>query len=353
MSAQNRNMSTYLITGGAGFLGSHLAHRLLKDGHGVILLDIAPLEDRDLIGHVEFHQGDVRNPTLLENLAQKASVIIHCAASLPLASKKEILSTNIDGTRSALEAGLKARIKRFINISSTAVYGISEKHPNEESDPLIEEGAYGRSKIIAENLCEHYKSKGLVVTTLRPKTFIGIGRLGIFAILFEWVRSGKRIPVIGNGKNRYQLLSVDDLVDFIVLASEAGPDVANDTYNIGALEFDTVQEDFEKLFTVAKTGARLRKVPAPFAKFFLRIFEVMGLSPLYKWVYGTADKDSYVSIEKACRAFNWQPKKSNARALIETYEWYCAHWKEYKDRQGITSRAPWKEGILKVVKWLS
>ena len=346
-------MKTFLITGGAGFLGNHLAHRLLKDGYRVLILDIAPLADTELLGKVEFHQGDVRDFPLMERLTQMADVVIHCAASLPLASNKEILSTNIEGTRIALETAHAAQVKRFINISSTAVYGVSEKHPNLESDPLVEAGAYGKSKIEGEKLCEDYRKKGLIVTIVRPKTFIGIGRLGIFAILFEWIKDGKRIPVIGNGSNRYQLLSVDDLVDFIVLASQADPEVANNTYNVGAQEFDTVQEDFEKLFAVAKTGARLRKTSAPLVKFFLRIFEVMGLSPLYKWVYGTADKDSYVSIEKARHAFDWHPKKSNAEALIETYTWYLTHWQEYEHRQGITSHEPWKQGVLKAVKWLS
>src|SRR3989344_7441277 len=138
-------MKTFLITGGAGFLGNHLAHRLLKDGYRVLILDIAPLADTELLGKVEFHQGDVRDFPLMERLTQMADVVIHCAASLPLASNKEILSTNIEGTRIALETAHAAQVKRFINISSTAVYGVSEKHPNLESDPLVEAGAYGKS----------------------------------------------------------------------------------------------------------------------------------------------------------------------------------------------------------------
>lgn len=345
-------MSRILVTGGAGFLGSHLAHRFLADGHHVIILDIAPLEDVDLIGRVEFYQGDVRNALLVGRLAANVDAIVHCAAALPLWPEREIYSTNIGGTRTVMQAALDAGV-RAVHISSTAVYGVPEKHPLYEDDPLVGVGAYGESKIAAEAAVEELRSRGLVATVLRPKTFIGVGRLGVFQILFEWVKDGKRIPIIGNGQNRYQLFAVEDLVQAIVQALAAPDDVANQTYNVGAKEFGTVNEDFDKLFAVAGTGSRLRKTPPRFVKFWLWVFEQLNLSPLYRWIYGTADKDSFVSIEKAERLLDWHPAKSNADALIETYQWYLQHWQEYAHRQGITHRVAWKQGVLKVVKWLS
>lgn len=345
-------MSRILVTGGAGFLGSHLAHRFIADGHHVTILDIAPLEDVDLVGRVEFYQGDVRNALLVGRLAANVDAIVHCAAALPLWPEREIYSTNIEGTRTVMQAALDAG-RRAVHISSTAVYGVPEKHPLYEDDPLVGVGAYGESKIAAEAVIEELRARGLVATVLRPKTFIGVGRLGVFQILFEWVKDGKRIPIIGNGKNRYQLFAVEDLVQAIVQSLAAPDDVANQTYNVGAKEFGTVNEDFEKLFAVAGTGSRLRRTPPRFVKFWLWVFEQLNLSPLYRWIYGTADKDSFVSIEKAERLLDWHPTKSNADALIETYRWYLQHWQEYAHRQGITHRVAWKQGVLKVVKWLS
>lgn len=344
---------TYIVTGGSGFLGTHLCHALLRGGNHVVVVDINPLSDVDLIGRVEFYQGDVRNALLMSRLAARADVIIHCAAALPLSRNKEIYSTNIEGTRTVLEAAYGNGKKHVIHVSSTAVYGVPEKHPLYETDPLVGVGAYGESKIAAERICEDYRKRGLMVTVVRPKTFIGVGRLGVFQILFEWVKDGKRIPVIGNGKNRYQLFAVSDLVDFIIKAAESDHKIANDTFNVGAKVFGTVDDDFGQLFAHAKTGARLRRTPPRFVKFWLWIFEHMGLSPLYKWIYGTADKDSFVSIEKAEKVMGWSPKMSNAQAMIETYDWYVNHWKEYQHRQGITHTVPWKQGVLKVVKWLS
>lgn len=87
----------------------------------------------------------------------------------------------------------------------------------DEAAEVIGVGAYGKSKIEAKKLCVEYREKGLSVTVLRPKTFVGPHRLGVFEILFDWIKDGKKIPVIGSGNNRYQLLDVDDLVEAIYL----------------------------------------------------------------------------------------------------------------------------------------
>src|SRR5262249_47514409 len=151
---------------------------------------------------------------------------------------------------------------------------------------------------------------------------VGTGRLGVFQILFDWVQAGKRIPVIGSGKNRYQLLEVEDLCQAIILAATAPAERANDTFNVGAKRFGTVREDLGALCQAAGSAPRVLPTPAPLVKAVLQLLERLRLSPLYKWVYGTADKDSFVSTEKIERALGWQPKYSNAEALIRAYRWY-------------------------------
>lgn len=344
---------TYLITGGAGFLGSHLAQKLLAEDARVTIIDTAPLQDLDLIDKVIFYKGDVRDKNLLSSLIKEVDCIIHCAAALPLWSRKDIWSTNVEGTKNVLDAVYNFGKKRMIFISSTAVYGIPDRHPVYENGPLQGVDIYGKSKVEAEKICNSYREKGLIITTIRPKTFIGVGRMGVFQILFDWIKDGKKIPVIGDGKNKYQLLSVDDLVDFIIKVIKSSDAVANDTYNVGAGRFGTVEEDLVELFSFAKTGSAIRQTSANFIKFWLRLFELIRLSPLYKWIYWTADKDSFVNIEKAVRQVGWKPQKSNAETLIETYAWYLRHWEEYRGRHGIDHRSPWKQGILKIVKWFS
>ena len=214
-------------------------------------------------------------------------------------------------------------------------------------------GPYGVAKVEAEKICAEYRAKGMVIPVLRPKTFIGTGRLGVFQILFDWVRRGKKIPVLGDGHNKYQLLAVTDLVEAVYLAATAEAHKANDTFNVGAEKYGTLQEDFKEFFDFAGSGSRLRPVPALPAKAALSVLESLHLSPLYKWVYGTMDKDSFVSTDKLQRQLGWRAQKSNADALSETYAWYREHWQEYEKLTGITHKVAWKQGALKLVRWVS
>jgi nucleoside-diphosphate-sugar epimerase len=257
---------------------------------------------------------------------------------------------NVEGTRTVLESAQAHGVPRVVFISSTAVYGIPRKHPILEDDPLQGVGPYGESKIQAERICQSFRERGLTVTVIRPKTFIGPGRLGVFQILFDWVERGKPIPIIGSGRNRYQLLDVDDLTDAIVLALTVPAEQANDTFNIGAERFGTVREDVQALCDHAGTGARVWPLPARPVKAALALFEALHLSPLYRWVYGTADKDSFVAIDRAKAKLGWRPRYSNAESLIRTYEWYRAHQAELAGKVGVTHRVAWDQGILRVIR---
>lgn len=336
-----------VITGGAGFLGFHLAHGLAE--HELLLLDVAPCIPSEVPSGAETVVADVRDRDALRAACQGADVILHAAAALPLWKPSEIRSVNLDGTRAVLEIARKLKIPRVVHISSTAVYGIPDHHPLSENDRMIGVGPYGESKVAAEELCLEARATGQTVCVLRPKTFIGPERLGVFQILFDWVDDGFKIPVIGDGKNRYQLLAVEDLVAAAKLACEASAEIVNDTFNVGAAEFDTVGEDLAALFAHAGTGSRLQRTPAWLCKSTLAVLEFLRLSPLYKWIYGTADQDSFVSIDKL-RALGWEPKYSNAQTLIATYDWYKANKAAIPDA-GTGHRVPWREGALRVVRW--
>ena len=241
----------WAITGGAGFLGLHLARRLLADGHEVRTLDLAPLDDAELERSVEELRGDVRDPGAAARLVDGADVLVHAAAALPIqASRDSIRSVNVEGAAVTLAAALEAGVGRTVLISSTAVYGIPKHHPLREDAPLVGVGHYGESKIEAERVARRAGRRGLEAVILRPKTFIGPERLGVFEILFDWIREGRRIPILGDGSNRYQLLAVEDLVEATVGAATA--DVAGETFNIGATEFGTVRSDLEGLIAHAR-----------------------------------------------------------------------------------------------------
>jgi nucleoside-diphosphate-sugar epimerase len=339
----------WAISGGAGFLGLHLARRLLGDGHDVRSLDVVGLDEPTLESRVEELHGDVRDPAAVAGLCAGADVVVHAAAALPIrASRDEIRSVNVAGTENVLVAARDAGVRRVVFTSSTAVYGVPEKHPIEEDDPLVGVGWYGESKIDAEALC---RVAAVETTIIRPKTFIGPERLGVFEILFEWIREGRRIYILGKGHNRYQLLAVDDLVDAIVRAADV-PGAAGETFNVGATEFGTVRSDLQALIDHAGSSSRLRPVPVKPAEATLRALELLRVSPLAEWHYRTAHRDSFVDVSKAQRILGWEPRLSNERALIDTYDWYLAN-RDRVGAAGVTHRVPWNQQALGLLKRLS
>jgi nucleoside-diphosphate-sugar epimerase len=339
------------ISGGAGFLGLHLARRLLADGHTVRSLDLASLEDPQLEGSIEEVLGDVRDDVSARALVDGAEVLVHAAAALPIqSSRAAIRSVNVGGAVTTLVAALEAGVRRAVLISSTAVYGVPDHHPIYENDPLVGVGWYGESKIDAEHAAAEIGSRGLEVVTIRPKTFVGPERLGVFEILFDWIREGRRIPILGDGSNRYQLLAVEDLVEAVLLAFTAP--VAGEALNVGAAEFGTVRDDLGALCAHAGSGARLRSIPARPAELVLRGLELARLSPLAEWHYKTAHRDSFVSIDKARELLGWEPRLSNAETLCATYDWYLEH-RETMRSAGMTHRVPWNQQALGLFKRLS
>ncbi|HEX2496429.1 MAG TPA: NAD(P)-dependent oxidoreductase, partial [Gaiellaceae bacterium] len=263
----------WAISGGAGFLGLHLARRLLADGHEVRSLDLLPLDDPQLADVHEI-RGDIRDEAAAAELVDGARILVHAAAALPIrGSRAEIESVNVDGTLTLLSAAAEARVRRVVFVSSTAVYGVPEKHPIEEDDPLQGVGHYGESKIAAEDVCRAFMRRGLQCVILRPKTFIGPERLGVFEILFDWIREGRRIYTLGEGSNRYQLLAVEDLVEAVVLAASKRA-AANETLSVGAEQFGTVREDLQALIDHAGSSSRLTPVPVRPAEVVLRALEL-------------------------------------------------------------------------------
>ncbi len=343
--------STYLITGGAGFLGINLTRYLLARGHHVVSLDIADFNypERDRIKAIK---GDIRDRSSVDRAMEGVQIVVHTAAALPLYRKEDIFSTDLDGTRNVLQSAFEHGVERVIHISSTAVYGIPDHHPLYEDDPLHGVGPYGEAKVKAEQICLEYRAKGMCVPIIRPKSFVGPERLGVFALLYDWAKDGKNFPMIGSGNNRYQLLDVEDLCEAIYLCATLDRDRVNDTFNIGAKEFTTMREDYQAVLDAAGFGKKIIPLPATPVIWALRILEALHLSPLYKWVYETAATDSFVSIEKAERVLGFTPKYSNKEALVRNYRWYIEHLNEFEGVSGISHRVPWKQGVLRLAKIL-
>lgn len=339
-----------LVTGGSGFLGINLLRSLHARGFELSSLDLLKFDYQDMVPHVRAHLGDIRDRAAVDRAMEGVDLVVHAAAALPLYSPEDIHTTDVDGTRTVLASAHAHGVKRAVHISSTAVYGVPDHHPLYESDPMVGVGPYGHAKIEAERVCEEFRAQGLVVPIIRPKSFVGPERLGVFALLYEWAQDGHNFPVLGSGKNRYQLLDVEDLCEAIRLCLTLPDERVNDTFNVGAKEFTTLAEDYQAVLDHAGHGKRIIPLPAKPAILALRLLERLKLSPLYAWIYETVAEDSFVSIEKAEEMLGFKPRYSNQQALIRNYEWFVAHRQSFAQSAGVTHRVPWKQGALKLAK---
>jgi nucleoside-diphosphate-sugar epimerase len=334
-----------LITGGTGFLGVHLTRKLLKEKYDVTLFDLADLDAKDLIGKVKVVKGDIRDAKAIDKAVAGHDYVVHAAAALPIqVTKDAIYSVNIDGTKNVLASSLKHKIKRLAFISSTAVYGVPKHLPETETSPLDPIGYYGISKIEGEKLCMQYQKKGLQVNIIRPKTFLGTERLGVFELWFEAIYSNKRVFILGNGHNKYQLLAVTDIVDAIEKALTTR--VNGEIFNIGAEKYGTWRSDLGFVIKQVKSKSKITSVPTFPSQQILQILEILRLSPIAAWHYKTMPVDSYVSIEKAKKLLKWQPKKSNQELFLESYLWYKQNRPKILGRIGNTHRVGWNFKLL-------
>lgn len=339
-----------LITGSSGMLGRNLVARFAADGWSVTGLDIAPGQPRSGLREIT---ADIRDAEAVERAMRGADLVVHCAAALPSYPAEEIRSIVVGGTRTLLTAARRLEIPRTVYISSTAVYGLPDVVPTPETYPYAPVDPYSRAKAEAEALTLRFRQEGMLLPVLRPKTFVGPGRMGLFSMLFEWAEEGRNFPVLGRGDVRIQMLAIDDLVDAVVLAATAPAAAANDTFNVAATEFGTLREDFQAVLDEAGHGKRIVSVPAGPALAALRLLEKAKLSPVYGRLLHKLRADSYVSTDHIRETLGFVPRSSNRDAILATYRW----WREQPRatqaaKAGRTSRDPWRQGALGLAKVL-
>jgi len=335
-----------LVTGGAGYFGTLLVRRLAADGRRVRILDVNRPDDAP--AGVEIIQADIRDAAAVARACAGVATVYHNVAQVPLAKDRALfVSVNEGGTRTLLDACLAAGVKKVVHTSSSAVFGAPDHNPvTEETRPRPQED-YGRAKLAAEELCHAATARGLDVSIIRPRTIMGHGRLGIMQILFEWVRQGRNIPVLGRGDNLYQFVHADDLADACVKA--AGRPGA-ELFNIGAERFSTMRDTLEDLVHHARTGSRVVSVPIAPALAMMKLTSRLGLSPLgayHSLMYGRA---MYFDVGKAKRLLGYQARFSNEEMFRDSYDWYLAHRAEVLARKtGSHHTSAVNQGILRLV----
>jgi nucleoside-diphosphate-sugar epimerase len=338
------NRGIHLVTGGSGYLGSLIVQALVQQGARVRVLDLVDAPDRP--ANVEFVPADLRSPHAVRVACRDVSVVFHAAAQVPLAKDRELFwSVNCDGSRNLMEACLTAGVQKIVHISSSAVYGIPRENPVTELSERKPVEQYGKSKLAAEEICHNYIQRGLDITTIRPRTIIGPGRLGLMQIIFEWVSQNRNVPVLGKGDNVFQFVHAADVTSACLKAAQRP---GSREYNIGAQEFGTMREMLEALIEHACSESRIVCLNQPLTERAMHVTSTLGISPLasyHAFMYG---RSLYFDTSRAKTELNWTSQYSNVEMFCEAYDWYMANRSDLKSG-GSIHRSKVAAGIMPVV----
>lgn len=333
---------TCLVTGSSGLLGTCLVERLAARGTPMRLLDMVPPAGAVPL-HAEFLQADLRDAAAVARACRDVEVVYHLAAGQRMKpqfkalSEDEIFDMNLAAVRHVLAGAEAAGVRKVVHISSSGVYGIPRTDPVREDHPQAPLGAYGRSKIAAERLCREAAGHGLDVTVLRPMSMFGPGMTGVFVLLFDWVREGKNVYLLGHGRNRVQMVSAWDVADACLLAAER-PESRGAVLNVGSDDVPTVRAQVEALVRHAGSRSRIVPIPAGLLRNAGRALNLVKLSPIVPEHYLLADSTFVLDLSAAKRVLGWRPQHTNVAMTIDAYEWYLRNLDRCRSEPGIVLR---------------
>jgi len=330
----------HIIFGGDGFLGTELTIKLRDKGETVLVCDLkqtlaSGIYDNSLVSYI---QMDVREEDSFKKIpVDKDDVIYHFAAVLlvPIIPRKErqkyFWDTLYVGTENVLGFMISHELNNLIYYTTDMVYGHTVHNPRFEDHPRAPVGPYGEAKYQTELLCEKYrKEKNFNITIFRPRLIIGEGRLGILKILFTLIDKNLPIPLIGNGKNHYQFISVSDCADACIAGVDAG--FPNEEYNLGSFNPPTVRELLKDLIKEAGSKSFLIPTPASVDKLILAGFDKINKPIMDPEQYLIADETCVLDVSKAERELGWTPKFTDSDMLIVAYH-------SYKEKQKREAKA--------------
>jgi nucleoside-diphosphate-sugar epimerase len=357
-------MKKILITGGSGFFGGLLKRRLLAEGHTVHNIDL--VFDTDAgpgrYPNLTSTQGDIRDKALLAALYKEHGfdAVIHCAAQLAhdTIDSTMLWTSNVDGTRNIADAAREFRVPKLINISTNCLWASNLGHEVAEDEPPAPVELYGKSKLAAEKLLKDYAdSEALTVITIRCPTIIDSGRLGLLAILFEFIQDGRKVWVVGDGSNRYQFIYAQDLATACIQSLDYTPPSGQNEpilFHIGSENVCSLAQVYQSVIDAAGTKARVAKLPKVPAIAAMKLAHKLGVSPLGPYHYRMIAEDFIFSTTRIRQELGWVPTLTNQQMMIEAYNYYATQRAEIHARKDVSAHskaAPM--GIIRLLKWIS
>ena len=343
----------FIVTGGMGFFGSVLMDYLLTSGHEVLSLD--RLIDPQLADRFRHVQVDIEDRDSLKGAVKSfgpVDAIFHVAAVLAhdKSSFSRMWSSNVEGTGNVMEVARELGIGRVVFTSSNCVFAASFPQPINESAPTSPIEPYGHSKLEAEKVIASY-SADVSGVSIRCPTIIGAGRLGLLSILFDFVREGRRIYLLGDGSNRYSFIYAEDLARACLLAVTSS---ASGIYHIGSSNVPTMRQLYTDLYDFAGKPARLVCLPEAPAVVALKLLNRLGLSPLGPYHYRMLAANVVFDTSKIQRDLGWTPRKTNSDMLCEAYKFYLEHLGQEGDTDCTSPhRRPARAGIFNLLRLIS
>lgn len=344
-------MRNFLITGGAGFYGSILKKELINDGDFCVSIDL----ENDNFAHENFVaiKGDIRNKELLDEVCAKYKfdAIFHCAALLAheVKDKNDLWTSNVDGTKNIAEFAIKNECKKIIFISSNCLWGQNFDYQVTEEEIPNPIELYGKSKLEGENILLSYKDK-LNSVIFRSPTIIDEGRLGLLSLLFEFIDENRKVPLVGDGNNKYQFIYAKDMVAAMKLALNYDK---TEIFNIGSDNVKTFNDVYKYVIEKSNSKSRLLHFPKTLMTICMKICFVLRISPLGPYQYKMISSSFVFDTSKIKNELKFVPTLSNEEMLLKSYNYYHSNRKEIESRKDVSAHnRNAKMGVIRILKWL-
>ncbi len=325
-------MRTFLITGGSGFLGTIMTNYLLGKGYACVNIDLVKTSVSDHPNYTSY-QGDIRDLKCMEELfsAHHFDAVFHFAAMLAHERKnlKDLWSSNVDGTKNVFDMCEKHGVPKIIFTSSNCLWGHSFDYdvPEEEAPSPIE--IYGKSKVEGEKilLTPSDKVQSIII---RCPTIMDEGRLGLLAILYEFVDDNKKLWLVGNGENRYQFIYAKDLCRACELAVDYD---GSGVFNIGSDHVKSFNYKYQYVVDHSDSTSKLAHFPAGFAKAMMKLCYWLGISPLGPYQYNMISSSFVFDTRKIKKELGWEPTLMDEEMLLKSYDYFHRNKQEIRRRK--------------------